>query len=114
MPLLKLETNLNLSSADKEELMVKLSTKTASLLGKPEAYVMVSVRGGTHLLFAGKTDPCAYVEFKSLGLPEDKTAEFSRELAELLSQETEIGKERVYIEFASPQRHMWGWNGGTF
>ena len=114
MPYLKIDTNVSLSYEQKEELMSGCSQLLAQLLQKPEQYVMVSVRAGAHMLFGGTTDPCAYLEFKSLGLPESSTPVFSEAVSKLLTEQTGIDKSRIYTEFSAPERHMWGWNGGTF
>ena len=66
------------------------------------------------MLFAGDDAPLAFLELKSLGLPEDSTANFSAALCDFMAAHFEIPMERIYIEFASPPRHMYGWNGSTF
>ncbi len=114
MPYLKIDTNVSLSYDQKEELMGSCSQLLAQLLQKPENYVMISIRAGAHMLFGGTTDPCAYLEFKSLGLPESSTPVFSEAVSKLLSEQTGIDKGRIYTEFSAPERHMWGWNGSTF
>ncbi|MCK5919804.1 MAG: hypothetical protein KAG66_02615, partial [Methylococcales bacterium] len=40
--------------------------------------------------------------------------EYSRALCELVENELGIPADRIYIEFSNPERHMWGWNEGTF
>ncbi len=114
MPFLKIDTNVTLSYEQKEELMAAASQLLSQLLQKPESYVMVSIRTGAHMLFAGNTDPCAYLEFKSLGLPESSTPAFSDAISQLINRQTGVDKGRIYIEFSAPQRHLWGWNGATF
>lgn len=114
MPYLKIDTNVSLSYDQKEALMTDCSQLLSQLLQKPENYVMVSLRAGAHMLFGGTTDPCAYLEFKSLGLPESSTHVFSEAISKLLHQQTGIEPSRIYTEFSSPARNMWGWNGATF
>jgi hypothetical protein len=84
------------------------------MLGKPESYVMVILEDGRDLVFAGTPAPAAYLELKSLGLSETKTADYSRTLSDLLAGALGIPAERVYIEFAAPPARLFGWNGGTF
>ncbi len=114
MPYLNIETNVALDQNEKEGVMAESSKLLADLLQKPEGYVMISIRTGAHLMFGGTTDPCAYLEFKSLGLPESSTSVFSEAVTKLLGAKTGIHSNRIYIEFSAPERHMWGWNGGTF
>lgn len=114
MPYLLLRTNQHTEHDSGQRLLTRLSATTAQLLGKPERYVMVSLEQGQAMLFAGDDAPCAYLELKSIGLPEDRTAELSATLCELIQAELGIPQERIYIEFADAARHMWGWNGTTF
>ncbi|MEJ2141681.1 MAG: phenylpyruvate tautomerase MIF-related protein, partial [Gammaproteobacteria bacterium] len=86
----------------------------ASELGKPENYVMVAIEPPVPMSFAGNTEPTAYLELKSIGLPESKTQGLSQALCTLIENTTGIRKDRIYIEFADAPRAMWGWNGGTF
>ncbi|HHJ13540.1 MAG TPA: hypothetical protein ENJ79_04070 [Gammaproteobacteria bacterium] len=114
MPLLTIETNIELDDSRARNLAATASARIADTLGKPEHYVMVSVRRNPAMCFGGSDAPLAYLELKSLGLPEERTAEFSNALAAFLQQELALAADRVYIEFASPARHMWGYDGGTF
>lgn len=114
MPLLKIQTNIAVSSRDTSGLLKKASSAVASMLGKPESYVMVVIESGLPISFAGSDSPAAYLELKSIGLPGNRTAEFSATLCKLLQAELGLTQERIYIEFADAPRHLWGWNGGTF
>ena len=113
MPLLSLETNTP-ASTDNHATLTGLSRLVAELLGKPESYVMVRMQHNPDLIFAGNAEPAALMQLKSLGLPESRTAEFSRALCDFVADAFGIATDRIYIEFSSPQRHLWGWNGGTF
>ena len=114
MPLLKIQTNQAMEQAQQNQLLSDASRLVASELGKPEKYVMVAIEPPVPMSFAGNTEPAAYLELKSIGLPESKTEGLSNALCTLMENATGIGKERVYIEFADAPRAMWGWNGGTF
>jgi phenylpyruvate tautomerase PptA (4-oxalocrotonate tautomerase family) len=114
MPFLKILTNRELSETDARSLAAQSSTLVADQLGKPERYVMTSVETNTAMQFAGTNEPLAYLELKSIGLPESITADVSHALCELVSAVTGIEPGRIYIEFADAPRKMWGWNGGTF
>jgi phenylpyruvate tautomerase len=114
MPLLKIETNQTLDAAGRDSLLTKASQQVAAILGKPERYVMVSLQTNPAMLFAGSDAPLAYLELKSIGLPQSRTAELSRALADLMNAELGLPAERIYIEFADAPRTMWGWNGATF
>ncbi len=114
MPYLQIDTNLELEKAEEQALLAPCSQAVAAALGKPERYVMVNIRSGQSMLFGGSDAPCAYLELKSLGLPQEQNATLSQTLCDLIGGQLPIPAERIYIEFSSPERHMWGWNGATF
>ncbi len=112
MPLLELTTN---TAIDDCQLIAEQASKlTAEILGKPESYVMVKIQPGQTLIFAGTDEPAAHVKLKSLGLAENSTADFSEKICSFINSQLNINSARIYIEFASPERHMWGWDGKTF
>lgn len=112
MPLLKIQTNQTIESPADSALLSSASKAVSKILGKPEDYVMVSLESNTSMLFAGSDAPLAYLELKSLGLAEERTAEYSKALCELMESELSIPQDRIYIEFCNGQRH--GWSGRTF
>ena len=114
MPLLKIETNQPVDADAQSRLISTASQQVAALLGKPERYVMVSLQENPAMLFGGSDDPLAYLELKSIGLPEARTADMSAALAGLLAEKMGLPPDRIYIEFADAARNMWGWKGGTF
>ncbi|HHJ16190.1 MAG TPA: hypothetical protein ENJ80_05775 [Gammaproteobacteria bacterium] len=114
MPLLKIQTNQPVDATAQKDLAGRASQTVAELLGKPERYVMVSIEHNPAMLFGGSDEPLAYLELKSIGLPESQTTDLSRSLCDLLKDTLDLPADRIYIEFADAPRSMWGWNGGTF
>lgn len=112
MPLLEITTNTEISNS--QHFAEQASALTAEILGKPESYVMVKIHAQQILIFAGSDEPAAHVKLKSLGLPEDKTADFSASICSFLGEKLDINSARIYIEFTNPERHMWGWDKRTF
>lgn len=112
MPVLQITTNAPVDDAS--ELAIQASALTAEILGKPESYVMVNIVGDAKLIFAGSDDPCAHLMLKSLGLPESETKTYSDRLCTFIEQQLGVSPSRTYIEFVNPERHMFGWNSGTF
>lgn len=112
MPVLSITTNSHLESSP--ETLKKLSLCVAEMLGKTENYVMVQMQHQSQILFAGNDEPLAYVELKSIALPQEHTNELSATLCSLISYEFNIPQNRIYIEFSDVQRHLFGWNGKTF
>lgn len=114
MPYLKIQTNREIAQDAKLEILKKASVLVSKNLGKPEKYVMVRMDPFEPMMFAGSNAPCAYLELKSIGLPESKTGALSKMLCQLMLDELKIPSGRVYIEFADAKDSMWGWDSGTF
>ena len=114
MPLLRIETNVALDTANADALAAKASHAVAGGLGKPERYVMVTVQAGTPTVMAGTAEPAAFLELRSIGLPADKTEALSKALCPLMQSAIGVAADRVYINFADVPRSHWGWNSGTF
>jgi len=112
MPLLTIKTNIHIEN--KPLFAEAASLTVANILKKPESYVMVHVEDEQNLIFAGEHLPCALLELKSLGLPENSTDDYSSRLCDFMLTEAGIIPSRVYIQFSNPQRHMWGWDKRTF
>ena len=66
MPYLKLTTNTPLNNLEKPELLKQLSQLIAAETGKPENYVLIELNENSHMLFAGTSNPLAYLECKSI------------------------------------------------
>ena len=112
MPYLTITSNVSAQSPD--AFIQQASKLIATALGKPEQYVMVEYRHNAQMVFAGSHDPLAYLELKSIGLPEQSTTTLSDTLCNLIETSLGIPISRIYIEFTNAERHMWGWNGKTF
>ncbi|MGH8476523.1 MAG: phenylpyruvate tautomerase MIF-related protein [Methylococcales bacterium] len=114
MPYLQIKTNQPIDARTGQQLLERASARVAQALGKPERYVMVEVSHNPTMLFSGTAEPCAYVELKSIGLPDSQTRELSHIICSLLGTELGIAADRIYIEFMDVPRKFWGWNGSTF
>lgn len=114
MPYLLIKTNVTPAVGAVPALLRRASRLAAQALGKPEDYVMVALEHSQPMLFAGSDAPLAYLELKSIGLPQERTGELSALLAGLLHEELGLPPARIYIEFADAAGPLWGWNGATF
>lgn len=114
MPYLHLKTNVTIDSHQTQSLLSHLSKQLARETGKPERYVLVEMTCSNNMLFAGISDPLAYVECKSIGLTTAQAKTLSATLAQSLNADLSIAPDRIYIEFSNCPAEFWGWNGGTF
>jgi len=111
MPYIRVETNIDISD---ENFAAELSKLTAGNVGKPESFVMVSVHDRLKMSFGGKTDPCALLTLKSLGLQASQCEGLSAALSGFIEDKLGIPADRIFIEMDSHAPEMFGWNGGTF
>ena len=114
MPYLKLTTNTPLNNLEKPELLKQLSQLIAAETGKPENYVLIELNENSHMLFAGTSNPLAYLECKSIGLTTVQAKSISSSISQCLESLLAIKRERIYIEFSNCPGEFWGWNGSTF
>ena len=114
MPLLKIQTNAPMDKQKSQPLLQNVSQRIAQALNKPEQYMMVSLAADLPMLFAGTSEPTAFLEFKGIGLPTAKTGELSQLLCEWVESELGVAPQRIYINFADVPASLWGWNGETF
>lgn len=112
MPLIKVETNVALDDPGKAA--QHFSSVVADMLAKPESYVLTIIDHGKTMLFGGDDGPAAFVTLDSIGLPEERTEEFSAALAVVIQQALGVPSDRAYISFGSIERHLFGWSGKTF
>lgn len=112
MPTLTISTNVSIQ--DSNQLADTASKLIASMLGKPELYVMVQINAEQILYFGGNNNPAALLSLQSLGLPETEIKSYSERLCDFINSQLGIAADRVYINFESPARSHWGWNNTTF
>eukprot|EP00606_Chrysophyceae_sp_TOSAG23-5_P000384 GSChrysophyteH2.ASY1.ANO1.207.1 assembled CDS len=111
MPLINVRTSLS-EVDDSAGLLKELSAALAQQTGKPESYVMTMLQTAVPMTFAGSTEPCAYVQIKSIGAlkPPEMTAAF----CELIESRTGIPATRIYVAFEDVKASSFGCNGKTF
>lgn len=115
MPCLNVSTNVNLEGVDTSAVLADASSTVATIIGKPEAYVMVVLKGSVPMAFGGTQEPAAYGELVSIGgLNPDVNKKLSAGIASILESKLSISKSRFYLKFHDSKRSDFGWNGTTF
>ena len=111
MPLISIKTSCkNLENS--ENLVQIISDEISILTGKSGEYIMTIIESNCQMTFAGKTSPCCYIEIKSIGSL--NTTEISKSICNIISSNTEIASNRIYISFEEFDANNWGYNGNTF
>ena len=111
MPFIQINTSSK-SFVDNDLLQKEISKMVAGLTGKPESYVMTMIQSDSQMTFAGSDEPCCYIKLKSIGSLNPTS--MSKSLCELVSSQTNIKSNRIYIEFVDIKASNWGFNNSTF
>jgi phenylpyruvate tautomerase PptA (4-oxalocrotonate tautomerase family) len=114
MPYLKIQTNLELSKDQKNEILKDATSFLSKELGKPERFIMVQMQNSESMIFAGSFEPLAYLELRSIRLPENRTKTLSKSLVSFLRSKLNVDGNRVFINFVNVDSHMWGFDSDTF
>lgn len=114
MPFLNILTNTTIPDEERRQVLQAASSTISEMLGKPESYVMIHLADKAALSFGGSDEPACLLQLKSLGLPEERTKDFSSRLCDFADAHLGIEPDRTYIEFSNPPRHMWGYDRHTF
>ena len=115
MPCLQIRVSIQLTDAQKDEAIKELSKMTASMIGKPEDYVMVILQDNVPMSMAGSRDPCCFMDLRSIGrIGKSENKKYSQQLTGWWSQHHKISPQRVYISFSNAAGENWGYGGDTF
>ncbi|KMZ56651.1 Macrophage migration inhibitory factor [Zostera marina] len=115
MPCLNLSTNISLDGVDTSSILSEISTAVAKIIKKPEAYVMIVLKGSIPISFGGTEQPAAFGELVSIGgLNPDTNKKLSAAVSAILESKLSVPKNRFYLKFYDSKGANFGWNGSTF
>ncbi|KAA8517472.1 hypothetical protein F0562_017765 [Nyssa sinensis] len=67
MPCLDISTNVSLDGVDTDSIFSEATKAVAAIIGKPESYVMVLLKGSVSISFGGNKEAAAFAEIVSMG-----------------------------------------------
>ena len=113
MPFINSKITVKMSDEQKDSIKAKLG-KAASIIGKPESYVMIGFEDEYCLYFAGeKLEKGAFVSVDLLGSPNSAAfEEMTAEICRIYADELGIPGDHIYVEYRTTKD--WGWNGRNF
>eukprot|EP00850_Spirogloea_muscicola_P014877 SM000110S18884 [mRNA] locus=s110:64200:66041:- [translate_table: standard] len=115
MPTLNIQTNVPADGVVTSDILKDGSKAVSKIIGKPESYVMVSLKAGVPMSFGGSEEPTAYGEVVSIGgLDPETNKKLSAAICDILQSKLSVPPNRVYIKFYDVKRSDFGWNGSTF
>ncbi len=112
MPFFKISTSKTLTGETKNTAIKAMHKLVAKELGKPDKFIMTAIQAEMVMHFGETDDAAAFVEFKSIGLPDTK--KLAAAICDLVQQYLDLPPDRVYIEFTDEPRDKFGYNGTTF
>ncbi|KAJ7273037.1 Tautomerase/MIF superfamily [Mycena rebaudengoi] len=113
MPYLELMTNVHIPNDT--EFALEFSKVGAKVLGKPEAYITVSITYNKTLTFAGTLEPAFALSVTSLdNLNPEANEKYSAALSQFFHEKLGTPSDRGYIVFNDPGRGFIGYKGTTF
>ncbi|GFY95762.1 tautomerase/MIF superfamily protein [Actinidia rufa] len=100
MPCLNLSTNVNVDGVDTSSILKEATSVVAQLVGKPEAYVMIVLKGSVPMAFGGTEQPAAYGELVSIGgLNPDVNKKLSAAISTILETKLSVPMSRFFLKF---------------
>ncbi|KAB5552211.1 hypothetical protein DKX38_009522 [Salix brachista] len=95
MPCLNISTNVSLDGINTSAILSEASSQVAKIIGKPESYVMIVLKGSVPIAFGGTEQPAAYGELVSVGgLSGDVNKKLSSAIATILESKLSVPKSR--------------------
>ncbi|XP_031491373.1 uncharacterized protein LOC116258383 [Nymphaea colorata] len=115
MPCLNISTNVSLDGVDTSSILAEATKNVAKIIGKPESYVMIVLKGSVPIAFGGNEQPAAYGELVSIGgLNPDTNKKLSAAISNILETKLSVPKSRFFLKFYDTKGSNFGWNGSTF
>ncbi|KAF3776034.1 Macrophage migration inhibitory factor-like protein [Nymphaea thermarum] len=115
MPCLNISTNVSLDGVDTSSILAEATKNVAKIIGKPESYVMIVLKGSVPIAFGGNEEPAAYGELVSIGgLNPDTNKKLSAAISNILETKLSVPKSRFFLKFYDTKGSNFGWNGSTF
>ena len=100
---------------DNSDALKALSTAVASATGKPESYVLVSLRTDVALSFGGSEAPAAFGDLLSIGaVGGAKNKTISKAVSDVVTAKLGVPSSRFYLSITDMKGSDFGWTGGTF
>ena len=113
MPFIDSKISIKVSDEKKEKIKAALG-QAASIIGKPESFLMVGFEDEYCLYFAGKKlEKGAFVSVDLYGSASSSACSgMTARICEIYSEELGIPGDHIYVEYRSTKD--WGWNGSNF
>ena len=107
MPYLSIQTNVGIEEEAQTRLLTEASKIVATTLNKPEKYVMVAWTPAPKMTFDSDPNGAAFLELRSIGIPELSRQKLPGALAKCVSEHLGIDADRVYLVMMDVPGKYW-------
>ena len=114
MPYLSIQTNVRIEEEAQKRLLTEASKIVAMALNKPEKYVMVAWTPAPYMTFDSDPSGAAFLEVRSIGIPETSRQKLPGALAKCMSDHLRIDADRVYLVMMDIPGKYWAEGEQTF
>ncbi|MBQ1659869.1 MAG: hypothetical protein II059_08520 [Clostridia bacterium] len=112
MPFISTKTNVSISKEQETVLKTEFG-KAISLIGKSEAWLMLSFDDECKMYFKGSEAPCAIAEVKLYGRANSSAYDaLTASLTKILADTLSVSPDRIYVKYEEVQ--YWGLAGSNF
>lgn len=112
MPFISTKTNVSISK-EQETVLKTGFGKAVSLIGKSEAWLMLSFDDNCKMYFKGSDAPCAITEVKLYGRAGSSAYDaLTANITKLISETLSVSPDRIYVKYEEVQ--YWGLSGSNF
>ena len=112
MPFISTKTNVSISKEQEKVLKTEFG-KAISLIGKSEAWLMLSFDDNCKMYFKGSDEPCAIAEVKLYGRASSSAYDaLTASLTKILANTLSVSPGRIYVKYEEVQ--YWGLAGSNF
>jgi phenylpyruvate tautomerase PptA (4-oxalocrotonate tautomerase family) len=74
---------------------------------------MVSFAPAVQMTFAGEESPTAFLELRSIGVPDSKRNSLTAALTDLVARNCEIKPDRIFVVLVDVNARFWSLSGAT-
>lgn len=114
MPCIRVQSDVCMSPAQKENLKGRFGEAISILPGKSERWLMVILEDQKNIWLQGRNDsPAAFLEVSLYGKADSQAyGRLTGELTRIVTEELQISPDRIYVKYEETPH--WGWNGSNF
>ncbi|XP_043701878.1 macrophage migration inhibitory factor homolog [Telopea speciosissima] len=99
MPCLNLSTNVSLDGVDTSPIFSEAIKAIANIIGRPESYVMVLLKGSIPISFNGNNEPAAFGEVISMGgINSEVKKKLISAIGTILETKLSVPKSRFFLK----------------